>query len=258
MIQRGAFTVYETTFALPLSGVDSYDFDVYALNINVLANACAALIPPVVGALSSDVGRQAAPDAEGNLHVAAGFGIIISHPWYNAPLQSTEYYARQTCGHTKTSAQLGGDYAELTPDGFKSSGARTPYIVTSGGAVCEDALTGMFAPGVGIPVGAVSDAVPANLGKCTIIFVSCDNLGGPRSGGTLTISGTSATFKYDKAVPIKPVLNVELMYTGQPYAAAIISSVSLTEAHITFKDQNGTVVNFPGGRLGVTGLMFVE
>lgn len=258
MIQRGAFTVFETNFALPSSGVDSYGFDIYGLNINILANACAALTPPVVGALSSDVGRTAAPGTDGNLHVAAGYGIIISHAWYNAPLQSTEYYARQTCGHTPTPAQLSAGYATLTANGFQATAQRTPHVVSSGGVVCEDALSGVFAPGEGIPVRAMADAVPANLGKCTVILVSCDNLGGPRSGGTLAISGTSATFTYDKPVPIKPVLNAELMYTGQSYAAAIISSVSLTEALITFKDQNGSVVNFPGGRLGITGLMFVE
>lgn len=258
MILRGAFTVFETTFALPSSGVDSYDFDTYAVNINILANACAALTPPVIGALSADIGRQAAPSANGDLRVGAGFGIIVSHPWYNAPLQSTEYYARQTCGHVQTPTQLGGSHAELSASGFKRVNERAPYIVVQGGVVCEDALQGMFAPGAGIPVTVVADNVPANLSGYSVVLVACDNLGGPQSGGTLTISGTTATFKYDKAVPIKPVLAVELMYTGASYSAAIITSVSLTEMLITFKDQNGTVVNFPGGRLGITGIMFVE
>lgn len=257
MIQKGAFTLFETDFALPSATYVAYDFDIYLVNITIMSMACASLYAPVTGAVSTDMGRQCSAGNNGNVFVGTGFPLVVAQEWYNPPVMSTEYYARQTCGHTKTASQISGSYARLTSAGFASSSSKTPYIVTTGGVVCEDALPGLFGP-AGIPIKSVAGTVPDNLGKYTVTFVSCDNQGGPQSGGTLAISGTTATFTYDSAVPIRPVLTAALNSSAAGYAAAVITDVSLTAAQITFKDETGAVVTFPGGRLGITGFMFTE
>ena len=249
MINKGPYTIYEMDFTL--RAVPNYNFDQYAQNIARASSACAALQNPVLSAVSTDMGRQVSADNSGGLHVGAGFPLVVAQAWYNAPAQSTEYFARQTCGHVLTVGQLPGRYAKLTAGGLAPSNEKSEFIVTQGGAVCKDALQGVYAID-GIPVGTVT----GQASERKIVLFCADNYGGVSSGGTLTISGSKAVFTYDRVLDTPPIITAELTTTGT-FVAAVLSSVTTTEATIIFRTQDGNTANFPGGRLAVSGLMIV-
>lgn len=247
MIRKGPYTIFESNFIL--MNVPAYDFDEYARNVTLLSMANAALPAPVVSAVSTDMGRQVAANNAGELHMGTGFPLVVGQEWYNPTVQATEYFARQTCGHTPTKQQLTGRYATLAAAGFAASATKTEYIVTQGGVVCEDALPNVF-------TGSLQAQDLGMDFTSGVVTVSVDNEGGVSTGGTLAIAGNTATFTYFKKLDKLPILAVELSATGE-FVAAVLATVGLDKATIEFRNQSNAAVTFPGGRLTVTGLMFI-
>lgn len=258
MIKKGVYTIHDDTLASQdVQGV-FYDFDTYAALMEKAVLASPILSKTVEGASPSNVYRRAVVTSDGNLSFEPGPDQInIIHRRYDSQLREDVYYARSVSGRNVPHIRLSGHMAKQGIDGlFTPTETKTQFLNAGHDIVKMDALPRLDFMRDALSAdsfGLMHNAAPLD---SAVEFLDVRSVGGG-VGGTLSVSGATATLTFSEKQKAKPILFPVLQNTA---VFAYLDIVEITDTQAVFRWLTGpdTPITLEGRLIAVTGILFPD